>query len=101
MDRAMDLGRKNGPELHRITFRLERAWCLELVQQWFVDHGFCVTPMRAGLLVTGPKNRFETVLSLDLKDAQTPIPLPIPRELSPHVASFGIPRPPQLTNNGR
>ena len=63
------------------------------VRQWFVDRGFDVTPMRAGLLIAGPNARFETVLAVDLKDAEPPIQLPIPREISQHVASFGIPRP--------
>ena len=68
------------------------------VRQWFVDHGFNVTPMRAGLLITGPRDRFETLFGVDLKDAEPPIQLPIPRELSPHVASFGIPRPRRFTS---
>jgi hypothetical protein len=63
------------------------------VRQWFVDRGFDVTPMRAGLLIAGPKAKFETVLGVDLKDAEPPIQLPIPPEVSQHAASFGIPRP--------
>jgi hypothetical protein len=63
------------------------------VRQWFVDRGFDVTPMRAGLLIAGTKAQFETVLAVDLKDAEPPIQLPIPREITQHVASFGIPRP--------
>lgn len=63
------------------------------IRQWFGDRGFEVAPMRAGLLIAGPKARFETVLDVDLKDAEPPIQLPIPREISQHVAAFGIPRP--------
>jgi hypothetical protein len=69
------------------------------VRQWYVDRGFDVTPMRAGLLITGPKARFETALDVDLKDAEPPIQLPIPREVSEHVASFGIPRPRRFVRN--
>ena len=65
----------------------------ELVRQWFVDRGFEVAPMRAGLLISGPRARFQTVLSVDLEDAEPPIQLPIPREVREYVASFGIPRP--------
>jgi hypothetical protein len=65
----------------------------ELVRRWFVDRGFNVMPMQAGLLIAGPRTRFETVLSVDLEDAEPPIELPIPREVREHVASFGIPRP--------
>jgi hypothetical protein len=65
----------------------------EWVRQWFVDHGFDVKPMQAGLLIAGPRAKFETVLSVDLEDAEPPIQLPIPHEVREHVASFEIPRP--------
>ncbi len=68
-------------------------------RQWFVDRGFDVTPMRAGLLIAGPKTRFENSLEVDLKDAEPPIQLPIPREISQHVTSFGIPRPRRFAPN--
>ena len=67
----------------------------EAVQQWFVERGFDVTPMRAGLLIAGPKARFETVLAVDLTDLEPPIQLPIPHDISAHVASFSIPKVPR------
>jgi hypothetical protein len=65
----------------------------EGVRRWFIDRGFDVTPMRAGLLISGPRAAFETALSVDLEDVDPPVDLPIPREVREHVASFGIPRP--------
>lgn len=63
------------------------------VRQWFVDRGFNVVPMSAGLLISGPRSRFEGVLSVDLEGVEPPIELPLPRQASEHVASFEIPRP--------
>jgi hypothetical protein len=65
----------------------------EAVRQWFVDRGFNVTPMRAGLLISGPRATFEAALSVNLRDVEPPVELHIPPEVREHVASFGIPRP--------
>ena len=69
----------------------------ERVQQWFIDRGFNVTPMRAGLLISGPRATFETALSVDLEDVELPVDLPIPPEVREHVSSFGIPRPRRIS----
>lgn len=63
------------------------------VRRWFVDRGFNVMPMRAGLLISGPRSGFERALSVDLEGVEPPIELPIPREVREHVTSFVIPRP--------
>jgi hypothetical protein len=68
----------------------------DAVRPWLVHRGFSVTPMRAGFLVSGPKDNFETTFSVDLAEAEPPIQLPIPREISRYVASFGIPKPRQV-----
>jgi hypothetical protein len=65
----------------------------EAVRQWFADRGFNVTPMRAGLLISSPRATFEAALSVNLRDVEPPVELPIPPEVRERVASFGIPRP--------
>jgi hypothetical protein len=65
----------------------------EAVRQWFIDRGFNVTPMRAGLLISGPRATFEASLSVNLRDVEPPVELPIPPEVRERVTSFGIPRP--------
>ena len=65
----------------------------EAVRQWFIDRGFNVTPMRAGLLISSPRATFEAALSVNLRDLEPPVELPIPPEVRERVASFGIPRP--------
>ncbi len=63
------------------------------VIQWLQEHGLSTTPMRAGLLITGRRERFETAFSVDLKNVEPPLKLPVPEELKEHVASIGIPKP--------
>jgi len=65
----------------------------EGVRQWFIDRDFNVTPMRAGLLISGSRATFEAALSVSLGDVEPPVELPTPPEVMEHVSSFGIPRP--------
>ena len=62
----------------------------DAVDRWLADRGFQVQKMRAGLLVSGPKERFESAFGVSLK---APARLPVPEALAPHVASIGVPAP--------
>ena len=68
----------------------------DVVRRWFEDRGFQVLEMRAGFLVTGSMDLYEKALGVDLKEAEPPVQLPVPRQLRKYVASFGIPKPRQL-----
>lgn len=63
-----------------------------LVGQWLQQQGLNITPMKAGLLISGTRDQFEIVFSVNLKDADTPIEIPVPVAIQEHVLSIGIPK---------
>lgn len=67
----------------------------EMVKQWLQDRDITVVAMKTGLLITGTQDKFETVFSVNLTNAELPLQLPVPKELKAYVASIGIPKPRQ------
>ena len=64
------------------------------VERWFSDRGLAVTPMRAGLLVSGSRKVFERVFGVTLAGRDLPVSLPVPAPLGDAVAAISIRRPP-------
>lgn len=60
------------------------------VDRWLKAHGLGVQKMKAGLLVSGPRDRFQQAFGVP---PQAPANLPVPAELAPHVASIAVPAP--------
>ncbi len=63
-----------------------------LVSQWLQQKGLNTIPMKAGLLISGTRDQFEIVFSVNLKDADAPIEIPVPVAIQEHVLSIGIPK---------
>jgi hypothetical protein len=63
-------------------------------QAWFAGRGFTVTPMQAGMLISGAADLFQSVFQIDLCNATLPVRLPIPHELERDVKAIEIPKPP-------
>lgn len=66
---------------------------VNVARQWFEQHALIVTPMVTGLLISGSKSRVEQALSISLDHVKSPADLPIPRELTKHVAAIRLPKP--------
>jgi hypothetical protein len=63
------------------------------VEDWLAGQDLEVLPMRAGLLLTGSRARFEHAFGADLGQAVPPVRLAIPDHLREAVASVTIPEP--------
>lgn len=70
------------------------------VTRWLAAHGVGSTSMRAGLLVSGPMAAFERSFGVELRNAEPPVSLPVPRDLTEVVASITIPRPRRIGAEG-
>jgi hypothetical protein len=69
-------------------------------ERWLSDRGLAVTPMRAGLLVSGSREVFEAVFGVALVGRALPVALPVPVELGDNVAAISIRRPPGYHHGG-
>src|SRR5262249_34124240 len=63
-------------------------------RDWFEKHGLSVTPMRNGALLSGSRPQIEQAFAVSLDRLQPPANLPVPPELTEHVAALRFPRPP-------
>lgn len=71
-----------------------------VVERWLAERGLQVMPMRAGLLVTGSRETFESAFGVDLEAQELPISLPVPNALRDAVAAISIRRPPDYSEGG-
>jgi hypothetical protein len=65
-------------------------------RNWFERAGFQVTSMRAGMLISGSGQLFQTVFGTDMERGDRDIALPIPEDLRNKVGSIVIRRPPSI-----
>jgi hypothetical protein len=63
------------------------------VKQWLEERGLSTLRMLHGLLVSGSRQDIEKAFSVTLDMSRTPIDLPVPEDLKPHVASITLPTP--------
>lgn len=70
------------------------------VERWLADRGLEVMPMRAGLLIAGRREIFETAFGVDLEGRQYPISLPAPDAIRDAVTAISIRRPPHYNEGG-
>jgi hypothetical protein len=69
-------------------------------ERWLSDRGLMVTPMRAGLLVSGGREAFEVAFGVALAGRDLPVSLPVPVPLGDNVAAISIRRPPGYRQGG-
>ena len=60
------------------------------VAQWVQRQGLTVTPLQAGLLISGTQDKFERAFVIDLANTEPPFELPVPQDLQEHVTSIGV-----------
>jgi hypothetical protein len=63
--------------------------------RWFTDRGFSATQLEAGLLLGAPKTLVESMFSVNLRDAELPLQLPIPIQQEQAIASLAVLKPRQ------
>ena len=63
--------------------------------RWFTQRGFIATQLQTGLLLGAPKALVESTFSVNLRDAELPLQLPIPIEEERAIASLVILKPRQ------
>jgi hypothetical protein len=61
------------------------------VEWWLTTQGLSCAPMRAGLLVSGSRHRFEQLFGVGLADRSRPVELSPPPNYRPWIDSFTVP----------
>lgn len=62
------------------------------VKNWLVQRDLTVTVMQKGLLISGGQSVFEKVFQMDSLQAERPLAVPVPDQISDKVSSITIPR---------
>ena len=60
------------------------------VNDWLVEKGLKIMPMREGLLISGEELVFKHVFQVESVQSERTVALPVPAELSDHVSTIFI-----------
>jgi hypothetical protein len=63
--------------------------------RWFTDRGFSATQLETGLLLGAPKALVEATFSVNLRDAELPLQLPLPIQDEQAITSLVVLKPRQ------
>ena len=70
------------------------------VAAWFEARGLQVAAMRQGLILSGPRSRFEAIFALELERLDPPVSLAVPAPLRGQVSAISIPNPRRYSGAG-